>query len=164
MDCRTPGSLSFTISWSLLKFMSIELVVLSDHLTLYCPLLFLPSIIPSIKVFSKDLALHIRWLTYCSFSFSNNPSNECSGLASFRIDWFDLLAVQGTQEISPASQFECISSSVLSLLCGPTLTSIPDYLKNHSFDYMDFGSKVMSPLFNPLSRFVIAFLQGASIF
>ena len=137
MDCRTPGSLSFTISWSLLKFMSIELVVLSDHLTLYCPLLFLPSIIPSIKVFSKDLALHIRWLTYCSFSFSNNPSNECSGLASFRIDWFDLLAVQGTQEISPASQFECISSSVLSLLCGPTLTSIPDYCKNHSFEYMN---------------------------
>ena len=143
--------------------MSIELVVLSDHLTLYCPLLFLPSIIPSIKVFSKDLALHIRWLTYCSFSFSNNPSNECSGLASFRIDWFDLLAVHGTRqdsmESSPTPQFESISSLVLNLVYGPTLTSIPDYWKNHSFDYTDLVGKVISLLFNTLFRFVIAFLS-----
>ena len=103
--------LSSTISQNSLKFMSIELVVLSDHLTLYCPLLFLPSIIPSIKVFSKDLALHIRWLTYCSFIFSNNPSNKYSGLASFRIDWFDLLAVQGT--LKRFLQHHSLNASIL---------------------------------------------------
>ena len=89
-------SLSFTISRSFLKLMSIELVMPSNHLILCCPLLLLPSIFPSIRVFSNELALHIRWPKYWSFSFSNSPSNECSGLISFRIDWFDLLAVQGT--------------------------------------------------------------------
>ena len=79
---------------SLLKFMSIESVILSNHLTLCCPLLFLPSIFPSIRVFSNELALRIRWPKYWSFSIS--PSKECSGLISFRIDWFDLLAVHGT--------------------------------------------------------------------
>ena len=88
------ASLPFTISWSLLKLMSIKLVMPSNHLILCCPLLFLPSIFPSIKVFSNESALYIRWLKYWSFSFS--PSNEYSGLISFRIDLFDLLAVQGT--------------------------------------------------------------------
>ena len=92
--CSTPGSLSFTISQSLLKLMSIELVMPSNHLILCCPLLFLPSIFPSIRVFSNDLALDIRWPKYWSFSI--NPSNEYSGLISFRMDWFGLLAVQGT--------------------------------------------------------------------
>ena len=87
--------LSSTISWSLLKFMSIELVTLSNHLILCCPIL-LPSIFPSIRGFSNELALHIRWPKYWSFSFSISPSYEYSGLISFRIDWFDLLAVQGT--------------------------------------------------------------------
>ena len=89
------ASLSFTISWRLLKFMSIELVVLSNHLILCCPLL-LPSIFPSIRVFSNELALHITWSKYWSFSFSISPSNEYSGLIFFRIDWFDVVAVPGT--------------------------------------------------------------------
>ena len=91
---QTP--LSFTISWRLLRFMSIELVMLSNHLILCCPLLFLPSIFPSIRVFSSELALHIRWSKYWSFSFSISLANEYLGLISFRIDWFDLLVVQGT--------------------------------------------------------------------
>ena len=89
------ASLSFTIPQSLLKFMSIESVMLSKHLLLCRPLLLLSSIFPSIKVFFSELALHIRWLKYWSFSFSVSPSSECSGLLYFRIDWFDLLAVQG---------------------------------------------------------------------
>ena len=91
------ASLSFTVSRSLLKFMSIESVMLSNHLIHSCSHLLLPSIISSIWVFSNELALRIRWPKYWSFSFSITPSNEYSGLISFRIDWFDLLAVQGTQ-------------------------------------------------------------------
>ena len=93
------------------SYPNIESVMFSNHLILCCPLLFLPSIIPSIKVFSKDLALHIRWLTYCSFIFSNNPSNKYSGLASFRIDWFDLLAVQGT--LKRFLQHHSLNASIL---------------------------------------------------
>ena len=89
-------SLSFTIFWSLLKLMSIESVMLFNHLILCHSLLFLPSIFPSIRVFSNELAHHIRWPNYWSFSFSISPSNEYSGLMSFRIDWLDLFAVQGT--------------------------------------------------------------------
>ena len=123
------------ISWSLLKLMSIESVMPSNHLILFCPLLLLPSVFPSIKLFFSELALRIRWPKYRSFSIS--PSNEYSGLISSRIDWFHLLAVQGTQESSPMPQFKRISFLMLSLLYGPTLTSIHDYWKNHSFDYSD---------------------------
>ena len=90
------ASLSFTISQSLLKFTSIESVMLSNHLILSCPLLLLPSIFPSIKVFSSESALRIRWPKYWSFSFSISPSNEYSGLITFSIDLFDFSAVQGT--------------------------------------------------------------------
>ena len=90
------ASLSFTVFWGLLKLMSIESVMPSKHLILCCPLLFLPSIFPSIRVFSSESALHIRWPNYLGFSFSTSLSNEYSGLISFRSDWFDLLAVQGT--------------------------------------------------------------------
>ena len=90
------ASLSFIISQSLLKLMSVESVMPSNHLMLCCPLLLLPSVFPSIRVFSNESALHIRWSKYWSFVFSISPSNEYSGLISFRIDWFDLLAVQGT--------------------------------------------------------------------
>ena len=112
---------------------------------------------PSIRVFSNELAFHLRWPSYWSFSIS--PSNEYSGLISFRIDWLDL-AVQGTlsQESSPAPQFKGINFSALSLPYGLTLTTIHVYWKSHSFDYMDFGSEVMSLLFNMLSSFAIAFL------
>ena len=92
--CQAP--MSSTISWSLLKLMSIEWVMLSNHLILCHPLLLLPSVFPSIRVFSSESALLVRWPKYCSFSFSNSPSNEYSGLISFKIDKFDLLAVQGT--------------------------------------------------------------------
>ena len=101
------------------------------------PLLLLPSIFPSIRVFSKESALCIRWPKYWSFSFSISPSNEYSGFISFRIDWFDHLAVQGTLESSPTPQFKSINSSALSHLYGTSLTSIYDYCKNHSFDYTD---------------------------
>ena len=91
--CQSP--LSFTTSWSLLKLISMELVMPSNHLILCCPLLLLPSTFSSIWVFSSESALHIRWLKYWSFSFSISPANEYSELISFRNDWFDLLAVQG---------------------------------------------------------------------
>ena len=90
------ASLFFTISWGLLKLMSIELVMPTNQLILYCPLLLPPSIFPSIRVFSNESALPIRWPMYWSFSFSISPYNEYSGLISFRMDWFDLLSVQGT--------------------------------------------------------------------
>ena len=96
MNCSTPGFPSFTISWSLLKLMSIELVMSSNYLILSHPVPLLPSICPSIRVFSNELAFHIRWPKYWSMGFSISPSNEYSGLTSFRTDWFDLLAVQGT--------------------------------------------------------------------
>ena len=92
--CQAP--LSSTISWSLLKLMSKESVMLPNHLILCCPLLLLPSILPSIRVFSNESALHIKWPKYWSFSFDISPSNEYSGFISFRIDWLDFLAVQGT--------------------------------------------------------------------
>ena len=114
MDCSTPGLPSVTNSWSLFKLMSIELVVPSNHLTLCRPLLLPPSIFPSIRVFSKESVLCIRWAEYWSFSFSLSPSNEYSGLISFRMDWLDPLAVQGTQESSPTPQFKSTNSSALS--------------------------------------------------
>ena len=114
--CQAP--LSCTISWSLLKFMSIELVMPSNHLILCYPLLLLPLVFPSIRVFSSELSLLIRRSKY--WSFSTSPSREYSGLISFRMDWFDLLAVQGTPKSPPAPQF------------SPTLTSIHDYWKKYS--------------------------------
>ena len=130
------ASASITNSWSLLKFMSIESMMPSNHLILCHPLLLLPSVFPSIRVFSNESVLPIRWPKYWSFSFSISLSNEYSGLISFRIDWFDLLAVQGmdAQESSPAPQFKSINSSALSFLLGLTLTSTHDYWKNHGFD------------------------------
>ena len=96
MDCSSQAYLSITNSQSLLRLMFIELVLPANHLILCHPLLLSPSIFPSIRVFSNESVLHIRWPMYWSFSFSISPSNEYSGLISFRIDWFDLLAVQGT--------------------------------------------------------------------
>ena len=117
--------------------MSIESAMLSNHLILCHPLLLLPLIFPSIRVFSNESVLHIRWPKYWSFSFSISPSNEYSGLTSFGTDWFDRLAVQGALKSLPAPQFESINSLRVSLLYGPTLTSIHDYWNNQSFDYMD---------------------------
>ena len=137
-------SLSFTISRNLLKLMSIELVMPSNHLVLCRPLLLLPSIFPSIRVFSSEWVLHIRWQPmYWSFIFSISPSNEYSGLISFRIDWFDFLAVQGTlKSLLQHYSAKSINSSALSFLYGSILTSIHDYWKNHSWECGCINGKV----------------------
>ena len=148
--------LSFTISWSLLKLMSIELVTPSNHLILCRPLLLLPSIIPSIRVFSNELALHIRWPKYWSFSIS--LSNEYSWLISFRIDWFDLLAVQGTLK---SLQHHSLKSSILWCSAFFTVQLLHPYMtigKTIALTTWTFVDKVMSLLCNMLSRFVIAIL------
>ena len=151
-------SLSINNSPSLLKLMSIELVMLSKHLILCRPLLLLPSIFPSIRVFSNESVLCIRWPKYWSFSFSINPSNEYSGLISFRIDWLDLLAVQGTLEslqhhsskasILPHSAFFIVQLSHPYMTTGKIIV----------LTRWTFVGKVMSLLFKMLSRLVIAFL------
>ena len=131
------ASLPFTIIQSLLKVMSIESVMPSNHLILWHPLLLLPSIFPRIRVFSNKLALCIRWPKYWSFSCSISPSNEYLGLISFRNDWFDLLAVQGTLKslLKHHSSKESVLQHTAFFYC-PALTSIHDW-KNHSFDYRD---------------------------
>ena len=150
------ASLSITNSQSLLKLMSIELVMPSNHFN--HPLLLPPSIFSSIRVFSSETVLRIRWSKYWSFSFSISPSNEYSGLISFRMNWLNILEVQGTQESSPTPQFKSINSLVLSFLYSPTLTSIHDYWKNHSLPRQTFVGKIMSLLFHIMPRLVIAFL------
>ena len=135
----TPGTAAHLVSLSfmpsLFKFLPIELVMPSNHLILCLFLLLLPSVFPSIRVFPNELALHMRWQKNWSFSFSIISSNEYSRLISFRIYWFDLLAIQGTlKSLLQHHRFKSISSSVISLLYGPTLTSIDEYWKNHNFD------------------------------
>ena len=131
----------------------------SNHLILCLPLLLLPSVLPSIRVFSNESALRIRWPKYWSFSFSISPSNEHPGLIFFRMDWLDLLAVQGTLKSllqhhrSKASISQCSAFFIV-----PTLTSIHDYWKNQPLTRWTFVGKVMSLLFNMLSRLVITFL------
>ena len=139
MHSSMPGFPSFTISWSLLKLMSLESVMPSSHLILCDPLLLLPSIFPSITVFSNESVLHIRWPRYWSFSFSISPSNEWIFRTDFLYDWplWSPSSPRDSQESSPTPQFKSISYSAFSLLYGPTLTSIHDYWKNHSFGYID---------------------------
>ena len=130
------ASLSITNSRSLLRLTSSELMMPSNHLILCWSLLLPPSIFHSIRIFSNESVLCIRWPKYWSFSFSISPSNEYPGLISFRMDWLDLLAVQGTLKslLQQTPQFKSINSSALSFLYSPTLTSIRDHWKNHSFD------------------------------
>ena len=130
MNSACQGFLSLTISLNFFKLMSIESVMPSNHLILYHPLLSLTSIFPSNKIFSNELALHIRWPKYWSFSFSISLSNEYSRLISFRTEEFDFpCCPRNSQECFPAPQFESINSLVLSLLYGSTLTFIHDYRK-----------------------------------
>ena len=153
------ASLSFNISWSSLKHMSIQLVMPSNHLILCHPLLLLPSIFPSIRVFSNESALHIRWPKYWSFSFSISPSKEYSGLISFRIDCFDLLAVQETlKSLLQHHNSKCISlwPSVFFMVQLSHLYMTTG--KPIALSIWTFVSKLMSLLFNMLPRFVIAFL------
>ena len=148
-----------TKSQSLFKLMSIELVMPSKQLILCRPLLLLPSIFPSIRVFSNESVLHIRWPNYQSLSFSISPSNEYSGLISFRIDWFDLLAVQGTlksllQHHSSKASILWHSAFFIVQLSHPYMTTG----KTIALTRWAFVGKVMSLLFNILSRLVITFL------
>ena len=153
------ASLCITNSRSLLKLMSIEFVMPSNHLTLCCPLLPLPSIFLSIRVFSNESVLYIRWPKCWIFSFSISPSNEYSGLISFRMDWLDLLAVQGTlksllqHHSSKASILWC-SALFIVQLSHPYMT--PG--ETIALTRWTFAGKVMSLLFNMLSKLVIAFL------
>ena len=127
------ASLSITNSRSLCKLMSIKLVMPSNHLTLCHPLLLLPPITPIIRVFSNESTLHMSWPKYWNFSFSISPSNEHPGLISFRMDWLDLLVVQGTLK-SLLQHHSLKASSALSFLHSTTLMSIYDHWKNHSLD------------------------------
>ena len=150
--------LSFTISWSLFKLMSIESVMPSNHLVL-CPLLLLPSVFPSIRTFSSELALRMRWPKYWSFSFSISPSSEYSALISFRMDWFDLLAVQEAlksllQHYSSKESILWHSAFLIVQLSHPYMSTG----KTIALTIWIFVGKVMSLVFHMLSRFVIAFL------
>ena len=153
------ASLSITNSQRLLKLMSIESVIPSNHLILCCPLLLLPSIFPSIRVFSVKSVLHIRWPKYWSFSFNISPSNEYSGLISFRRDWLDLLAVQRAlksllQHHSSKASILCHSAFFIVQLSHPYMTTG----KKIALTRWTFVDKVMSLLLNILSRLVITFL------
>ena len=165
MDCSTPSFPVHHQLQSLLKLMSIELVMLSNHLILCHPPLLPPLIFPSIRVFSNESVLCIRWPKYWSFSFSISPSNEYWGLISFRMDWFDLLAVQGTlksllQHHSSKASILWHSAFFIVQFSHPYMTTG----KTVALTRWTFVGKVMSLLFNMLSRLVIAFLQGTSIF
>ena len=169
MDCSMPGFpaaaaaakflQSITNSWSLLKLMSIELVMPSNHLILCLPLFLLPSIFPSIRVFSNEPVLCLRWPKYWSFSFNISPSNEYSVLISFRMDWLDLLAVQGTlknllQHHSSKASILRRSAFFIVQLSHPYMTNG----KTIALTRRTFVGKVMSLLFNMRFRLVIAFL------
>ena len=163
MDCSTPGPLSIN-SRSLLKFMSIESVMPSNHLILFCPLLLPPSIFPNIRVFSNELVLPIRWSKYWSFSFSIIPSNEHSGLTSFRMDWLDLLEVQGTlksllQHHGSKASILRHSAFFILQLSHPDMTTG----KTIALTRQTFVDKLMSLLFNMLSRLVITFLPRSKL-
>ena len=153
------ASLSITNSRSLLKLMPIESVMPSNHLILCCPLLLLPSIFPSIRVFSNESVLHIRWPKYWSFRISISPCNEYSGLISFRMDWLDLLAVQETLKgllqhySSKASILWCLAFFIVQLSHPYMITG-----KTIALTRWTFVGKVMSLLYNMLSRLVITFL------
>ena len=159
MKCRMSGFPVLHHLPELAQLMSMELVMPSNHLILCCPLLFPPSIFPSIRVFSNELALHTRWPKYWSFSFSISPSDEYSGLTSCRLDWFDFLAVHGTLK----SLFQHHSSKASILSCSTFFMvqfSHPYVItgKTIALTIQSIVDKVMSLLFNILSRLVITFL------
>ena len=165
MDCRHQVSLFFTMSQSLLKLMSIESMMPSNHLILCHLLLFPPSIFPSIRVFSSESVLHIRWPKYWSFSFSISPSNGYSGLISFRMDWLDLLAVQGTlksllQHYSSKASILLCSAFFIVQLSHPYVTTG----KTLALTRWNFAGKVMYLLFNICLGWSKLSLHGASIF
>ena len=158
------ASLSITNSWSLPKLMSVESVMPSNHLILCCPLLLPPSIFPSIRVFSNELVLRIRWPKFQSLSFSISSSSEHSGLISFRMDWLDLLAVQGT--LKSLLQHHSSKASILWLsvfFISPTLTSYMTTGKTIALTRWNFVVKIMSLFFNMLSRLIITFISRSVV-
>ena len=153
------ASLSITNSRSLLKLMSIESVMPSNHLILCCPLLLLPSVIPTIRVFSNESTLHIRWPKYWSFSFNISPSNEYSGLIFFRMDWLYLLAVQGA--LKSLLQHHNSKASILQHSAFFIVQLLHPYMttgKTIALNRWTFVGKVLSLLFSMLSRLVVTFL------
>ena len=159
MEAARQASLSITNTWSLLKLMSIESTMPSNHLNLCPPLLLLPSIFPSIRAFSNESVLHIRWPKYWSFSFSISVSNEYARLSSFMMDWLDLLAVQGTlksllQHHSSKASILGGSAFFIIQLSHPYMTTG----KTIALTRWTFVGKVISLLFNTLSRLIITFL------
>ena len=165
LDCSIQASLSITNSQSLLKLRSIESMIPSNHLILFCPLLLLPSVFPSIRIFSNEPVLCIRWPNYWSFSLSTSLSNEYSGLISFRIDWLDLFAVQGT--LKSLLQHHSLKASILWCSAFFMVQFSHPYMttgKTIALTRWTFVGKVMSLLFNMLSMFVIAFFQRARVF
>ena len=162
MDCSVPG-FPITNSQSLLKLVSIESVMPSNYLILCCPLLLSPSTFPSIRVFSNESVLRIRWPKYWSFSFSISPSNEYSGLISFRMDWLDLLAVQRT--LKSLLQHHSSKASILRRSAFSIVQLLHPYMttgKTIAFTSETFVGKVMPLLFNMLSRLVMAFLPRSN--
>ena len=164
-DSATPwtaahqASLSISNSQSLPKLISIEFVMPSNHFILCHPLLLLPSVLPSIRVFSNESPLCMTWPKYWSFSFRISPSNEYSGLISFRMDWLDFLAVQGLSRVFSNTTVQKHHSWVLTFLYSPPLTSYMTTGKTIALTRWTFVGKVMSLLFNMLSKLVLAFLR-----
>ena len=159
MDCNRPGLLSITSSWSSLTLLSIESVMPPSHLIFCRPLLLLPSIFPSIRVLSNESALCIRLSNYWSFSFNISPSSEHLGLISFRMDWLDLLAAQGT--LKSLLQHHCSKASIFQRSAFFTVQLSHPYMstgKTIALTKWNFVDQVMSLLFNMLSRLVITFL------
>ena len=159
MDCSTPDHLSITSSWSSLKLMPTESVMPSNHLILCCPLLLLPSIFPSKRVFSSESALHNMWPKYWSFSINISPSNGYSGLISFRMDCLDLLAVQGT--LKSLLQHQSSKASILGYLAFFIVQLSHPYMtigKTTALTRWTFVNRIMSLLFNMLYTLVITFL------
>ena len=162
MDCTYQASQSITNSRSLLKLISIKLVMLSNHLILCRPHFLPPSIFSNIRVFTNESFLHIRWPKYWNLSFSINPSNEFSGLICFRVDWIDLPAVQGT--LKSLLQYHSLKASILWLSALFIVQLSDPYMTTGTtiaLTRQTFVGKVMSLLFNMLSRLVIAFLPGS---
>ena len=156
MNRSTPGLLSITNSWSSLTLTSVKSVMPSSHLILCCPLLLLPAIPPSITVFSNESTLHMRWPKYWSFSFSIIPSKEIPGLVSFRMDWLDLLAVQGT--LKSLLQHHSSKAAILQRSAFFTVQLSHPYMttgKTRALARQTLVSKIMSLLLNMLSRLVI---------
>ena len=161
MDCGTPG---LTVH-QLLELAQTHVHRVTDAIQPSHPLSSSSSTaFPSITAFSNELVLHISWPKYWSFKFSISIFNEYSGLISFRLDWLDLFSVQGNLKSSPTPQFKSINSSALSFLYGPTLTSIHDYWKIHSFDSTELFGKVISLLFICSLSWSHLFFQGENVF